>query len=163
MIRKGWRFAKVEDITYEGVLPCRDVLESDDHMYLTGFGLTHNCNHYHDYTMLLHDLKQIFPRVTFINMRLEELAKDTEAWEMMKFLGASRLSAPIEGLSDRIRNGIMNKNLSIESIETLFDFMIGQGISDLKVGLVWTGFENDEDWAEIREQIMRLKAKALLS
>jgi len=160
MIRKGWRFAKVEDITYEGVLPCRDVLESDDHMYLTGFGLTHNCNHYHDYTMLLHDLKQIFPRVTFINMRLEELAKDTEAWEMMKFLGASRLSAPIEGLSDRIRNGILNKNLSMESIETLFDFMIGQGISDLKVGLVWTGFENDEDWAEIREQIMRLKAKA---
>lgn len=74
--------------------------------------------------------------------------------------GASRLSAPIEGLSDRIRNGFMNKNLSKEAIEKMFTFLLGQGISDLKVGLVWSGFESEDDWKEIRELVGRLKSEA---
>lgn len=160
MIRKGWRFAKVEEITDEGVLPCRDVLESDDHMYLTGFGLTHNCNHMKDFTNLIYVLNEAFPKVTYINMRLEELAQDTEAISMMRYTGASRLSAPIEGLSERIRNGFLNKNLSTESIEKLLHFMVGQRVTDIKVGLVWTGFENEEDWKEMRELVSRLKAEA---
>jgi len=122
--------------------------------------MSFNCNHYSDYSELLYELKKEYPVVTFINMRLEELAQDTESWDMMSYLGASRLSAPVEGLSDRVRNNLMNKNLSLESVETLFDYMIGQGISDLKVGLVWTGFEEESDWDEITEQMIRLKKKA---
>lgn len=160
MIRNGWRFAKVEEITDEGVLPCRDVLESDDHMYLTGFGLTHNCNHVEDFTEVIYALNEAFPKVTYINMRLEELAQDPEAFKMMRYTGASRLSAPIEGLSNRIRNGFMNKNLSQESIESLLRFLVGQRVTDIKVGLVWSGFENEDDWNEMRALVSKLKAEA---
>lgn len=122
--------------------------------------LSFNCNHVRDFTELIYELNKAFPKVTYINMRLEELAHDSEAFRMMKYTGASRLSAPIEGLSDRIRNGFMNKNLSKEAIEKMFTFLLGQGISDLKVGLVWSGFESEEDWKEIRELVGRLKGEA---
>ena len=122
--------------------------------------LSFNVNHFSDFRELLYELKAQYPKVSFINMRMEELAKDIESWHMMSYLGASRLSAPIEGLSDRIRNGLMNKNLSKESVAFIFDQMIGQPITDLKVGLVWMGVENDDDWEEYYELIDRVKAKA---
>lgn len=122
--------------------------------------MSFNINHMSDFTELIYFMNESFPKVTYLNMRLEELARDPDAFRMMKATGASRISAPIEGLSQRIRNGFMNKNLSQEAIEKLFDFLIGQGVSDIKVGLVWSAFETEEDWKEIRELIARLKAKA---
>lgn len=122
--------------------------------------MSFNINHMSDFTELIYFMNSAFPKVTYLNMRLEELARDPDAFRMMKATGASRISAPIEGLSQRIRNGFMNKNLSQEAIEKLFDFLIGQGVSDIKVGLVWSAFETEEDWKEIRELIARLKAKA---
>lgn len=122
--------------------------------------LSFNCNHMKDFTNLIYVLNETFPKVTYINMRLEELAQDTEAISMMRYTGASRLSAPIEGLSERIRNGFLNKNLSTESIEKLLHFMVGQRVTDIKVGLVWTGFENEEDWKEMRGLVSRLKSEA---
>lgn len=122
--------------------------------------LSYNCNHMSDFTECIAVMNTMFPKVTYLNMRLEELARDTESFRMMKFTGASRLSAPIEGISRRIRQGFLNKNLSDEAIDTLFDFMIGQGISDLKVGCIYTGFEEDQDWEEVRKLISSAKAKA---
>ena len=160
LVKQGYTFSTVLDQESLGLTTCVDRTVPSPHQYIVGSTLTHNCNHYSDFRELLYELKKQYPSVSFINMRMEELAKDYESWEMMSYMGASRLSAPIEGLSDRIRNGIMNKNLSKSSVEFIFNQMIGQPITDLKVGLVWTGYENAADWDEYYELMDKVKLRA---
>ena len=91
-----------------------------------------NCNYVTDYKGLLYKLMQLFPKVTFINMRLEELGRDVDALKIMKLIGSNRISAPMEGISPRIQNNLFNKCLSEESLNNFMMDMVHARLTDIK-------------------------------
>lgn len=120
-----------------------------------------NCNYITDYKGMLYKLMKIYPKVTFINMRLEELGRDTDALLMMKLIGSNRISAPIEGISPRIQNNLLNKNLSLEALENFMTDLIHLKMTDIKVGGIFTAYEEDEDFQWIVDFVSKLKKRAL--
>lgn len=111
-------------------------------------GFSFNSNYLSDYKRNIYDWLDIFPKVTFNNMRLEELGLDKDALKMMQLAGYQRMTAPIEGVSRRIRNNLLNKNLSDKSLDAYLEYGMMMGAVDCKVGIINTGYEEEEDWKE---------------
>jgi len=160
LVKSGVRFAQILDIELKEESEVVDVLEAEEGRWVANGYVTHNCNYVTDFTGMLHELMQIFPTVNFINMRLEELGHTPDHLKIMKLIGANRISAPVEGISDRIRNGLLNKNLSLESLNAFMDFLISLKMTDIKVGGIATQYEEPEDWEEILLFLKNLKDKA---
>lgn len=123
-------------------------------------GYSFNMNYVTDYKGLLYELMQLYPKVTFINMRLEELGRDTDALKMMKLIGSNRISAPIEGISPRIQNNLLNKCLSLEALDNFMEDLIHLKMTDIKVGGIFTAYEEDEDFQWICDYVQKFKKKA---
>lgn len=119
-----------------------------------------NANYITNYKGMLLEFIKIYPKVTFINMRMEELGRDPDAIKMMKLIGSNRISAPIEGLSPRIQNNLLNKCLSEESLTNFMDDMVHQKMTDIKVGGIFTGYEEDEDFQWICDFVDKFKQRA---
>lgn len=109
---------------------------------------SYNSNYLSDYKRSIYDWMSIFPHVTFNNMRLEELGLDPDALKMMKLSGYKRMTAPLEGVSQRVRNNFLNKNLSEKAIDAYLTYGMMMGAVECKIGIVLTGFEEDQDWQE---------------
>lgn len=106
----------------------------------------YNLNYLTDWKGTVAKVQDVFPTVTFSNMRMEELGKDEDAMELLFALGFRRGTAPIEGVSPRIWNSLYNKGLSEEALEFYMRFMIHRGCLDIKIGLVLSGYEEESDW-----------------
>lgn len=119
-----------------------------------------NCNYLTDYKGMLAKWIQIYPKVTFINMRMEELGRDVDALKMMKLVGSNRISAPMEGMSPRIQNNLLNKCLSTEALNNFMDEIVHQHLTDIKVGGIFTAYEEDEDFQWQCDFVDRLRKKA---
>lgn len=148
-IVNGTRFAKVVSReTLKGNFPVVDVCETTGGVFnIAGFW-THNSNYLSDYKRSIYDWMSIFPHVTYNNMRLEELGLDPDALKMMKLSGYKRMTAPLEGVSQRVRNNFLNKNLSEKAIDAYLTYGMMMGAVECKIGIVLTGFEEDQDWQE---------------
>lgn len=122
-----------------------------------------NINYLSDFRGAIYDWMKVYPKVHFSNQRLEEQGRDPEALRMMKLSGVRHLIAPLEGVSERIRNGLINKNLTNEALTNFLEFGIRNSAMDCKVGMIFTGFEEDRDWAEFWEfnQYWRKRAQEL--
>lgn len=161
MIKEGMFFVKIKKITeLKGKVKCYDLLETKNHVYKIGTVYTHNCNYLTDYKGMLANWIQIYPKVTFINMRMEELGRDTDALRMMKLVGSNRISAPMEGMSPRIQNNLLNKCLSTEALNNFMNEIVHQHLTDIKVGGIFTAYEEDEDFQWQCDFVDRLRKKA---
>ena len=105
-----------------------------------------NMNYLTDYKGMLGEFVAKYPKVTFINMRMEELGRDPDALVMMKMIGSNRLSAPLEGMSPRIMNNLLNKCLSEESIDGAMSYCVHGKMTDVKIGGIFTCYEEDQDF-----------------
>ena len=119
-----------------------------------------NMNYITDYKGLLAKLVKEYPKVTFINMRMEELGKDPDALRLMKVVGSQRISAPCEGLSPRIQNNLLNKCLSEESLNAFMEEMVHARMTDIKCGSIFTSYEQDEDFQWMCDFVDKFKQKA---
>lgn len=108
---------------------------------------SYNLNYVRSWKELVGACSREFRHVSFSNMRMEELGSDVSGMELCLAAGYRRGSAPIEGISPRLRNGLYNKGLSQESLDSYIRFMLHRGCFDLKIGVVLSGFEEDSDWA----------------
>lgn len=163
LFNKGIRFSQIEKIeVVDDTIECADINEPKTNQFITEFGITHNCNYVTDYKGLLWEFMKIYPKVTFINMRMEELGRDVDALRMMKLVGSNRISAPMEGISPRIQNNLLNKCLSEESLTNFMDDMVHARLTDIKVGGIFTGYEEDEDFQWICDFVDRYKQRAAM-
>lgn len=118
-----------------------------------------NSNYLSDYKRNIFDWLGVYPRVTFNNMRLEELGLDKDALKMMKLAGYQRMTAPLEGISERIRNNLLNKNLSEKALDAYLEYGMMMGAVDCKVGIVLTGYEEEQDWQAFYDFNMKWRKK----
>lgn len=119
-----------------------------------------NSNYLTDYKGMLAEFLKVYPKVTFLNMRMEELGRDLDAIKMMKLVGNNRMSAPMEGISPRIQNNMLNKCLSEVSLYNFMDDMVHMRLTDIKVGAIFTAYEEDEDFQWICDFVDKFKARA---
>lgn len=95
-------------------------------------------------------LLEKFGRCNLISNRLDMQAEDKYMARMAKTLGSMHLTVGLEGVSERMRN-YLNKNLShqqvMEGVRNIFE----AGITELKMFMIVTGLENDEDIAEFNQ------------
>lgn len=104
--------------------------------------------------------RSIFPNVWLNNTRLDDLAECPALIE--DFISDTRhIYAPIEGISDRIRNSFLNKGVTESHIQRFFDGLDGHSISVCKVGFIYTGYEDVEDWEEFRRMNAEIVSVAM--
>jgi len=104
-----------------------------------------NLSYYSRFVDLIWEAARRFSKLSLINMRIDMIAEAPEYFDAAYALGIRRASAPIEGLGDRIRNKIFNKNLSREQIMKAFATFYSYGIMEVKCGMVLSGLETEED------------------
>lgn len=159
-IVNGMRFSCVSGIeNLSGDFDVVDVCETSGGVFNVAGFWTHNSNYLSDYKRNIYDWLGVYPRVTFNNMRLEELGLDKDALKMMKLAGYQRMTAPLEGISERIRNNLLNKNLSEKALDSYLEYGMMMGAVDCKVGIVLTGYEEEQDWQAFYDFNMKWRKK----
>lgn len=120
-----------------------------------------NTNYLSDYKQRLSNYKRIFPKVNISNMRMQELGLDPDAVSLTLSLSDSpRLQAPIEGYSPRLINNFLNKNLSEQAIDSFMHQAVNNNVMDIKLGLINTGYETDEDYQYLYDFVLHYKQQA---
>ena len=160
LVKAGVRFTEVTSVYDAGISTVVDVTETTTGRWIANGYITHNTNYITDYKGQLGEWIKIFPKVTFLNMRMEELGMDPDALKMMKQVGSNRLSCPLEGMSPRIMNNLLNKCLSEEAIDNVMSYCVHGKMTDVKIGGIFTSFEQDEDYQWICDFFDKYNDKA---
>lgn len=112
----------------------------------TGSVFSFNSNYYSRYLDLLCELAKEFRDLSLINMRADVLAEHPDWLKVAKALGVNRISMATEGIGDRMRNVVLNKNLPFETWKKAAYNVFSQGFGNMKNGLVFTGWETEADF-----------------
>lgn len=123
---------------------------------------SYNSNYSQNFTQLVYEAAKRFSKMSLINMRIDIISERPEFWEVAHSLGLAKAAAPVEGFGDRIRNELLNKNLSFEQVYKAFEAFYAYRMLETKVGFILTGHETEEDWDDaIREmnEILALRDK----
>lgn len=128
-----------------------------------GLGIfSYNSNYYSDLYSLVGIASKYFDRISLLASRADVYAEEKDYLELVKLLGTVRVSIAAEGVSDRIRNKYLNKNLSKDKFYKAVRNIIENDFLSLKINYILTGKETDEDfeeWIDDLEYFMYLKQK----
>ena len=108
----------------------------------------YNMNYEDDWVGLVYSMLGYYGGVTYSNMRMREMVEDEEGLGVLGLSGVRRVASPIEGISGRLRDGLLNKGLTWAQIDRWVLGQLSRGLYDIKVGLIWTGYEECSDWSE---------------
>lgn len=105
-----------------------------------------NFNMHTRFYALLWDLIPLFASIGLKSQRLDMLTQDPTMVECQTACGKTTFSAGVEGISPRLRR-YLNKNLSDDALRKSVDLIFKAKARELKVFLLSTGLENDNDFA----------------
>lgn len=132
-----------------------------DHAASNGISyFSFNLNYFSRFFDLLYTGSKYFANISLHNERLDIIANAPEQLKLAKQLGLKRFAGAIEGISDRIRNKILNKNLPRETLLKAFRHLFEQKLMHLKLGFIMTGQETEEDIDEFIKdfnEILRIR------
>lgn len=117
-----------------------------------------NGNYYEPYFDLLNLAASKFSRLTLINSRADIMAADPAQVELAKRLGVIRISVAVEGMGDRIRNQVLNKSLYWPQLLAVAHEVFAHHFVLLKLGLILTGQETEQDVAQWVDELRQLLA-----
>jgi hypothetical protein len=116
---------------------------------------SYNLNYYSKFIDFLYEGSKVFSRATMINMRADILAERSDYIDAVNAIEALKFSMPIEGISDRVRNKILNKSLYTDQIYKAIENAVRFSPMEIKIGLIYTGYEDEEDIKEgVRDFMM---------
>lgn len=115
-----------------------------------------NSNYYYRYIDALDYLAQNSSNLSLINMRADSVGADPEYTAVAKRLGLKRIGLAVEGMSDRIRNHIFNKNLPKDLWMAAARVAFENKLILLKHGMMLYGGETDEDVEEFIRDMTEL-------
>ncbi|MCF6157644.1 MAG: radical SAM protein [wastewater metagenome] len=106
------------------------------------------------YPLLLSFYKEI-AHISLKSQRFDLLSTDKFLAEVLQIIGKTTISCGMEGISERLRR-YLHKNLSEEQIYKACEFLFEKGIRELKIFLINTGLEQEEDFEEFGGFVKRL-------
>jgi len=104
---------------------------------------------------LLEELAPEFGRLRLKSQRFDQLAHEPAQVEVLHALAKTSLTCGLEGISPRLRR-YLHKSLPEEDLQRALDLILSSRARELKVFLIATGLEEDEDFAAFEELLGRL-------
>lgn len=119
---------------------------------------SYNINYYSHFMDIIKEQANMFSGISLLNERLDIVANAPEQLRLAKAVGLKRFSGAIEGFGERIRNGILNKNLSRETLMQACRVIYSLKLMHMKGGLILTGQEKQEDIDEFISEVDEMLA-----
>jgi len=115
-----------------------------------------NFNMYSEIYKLLWDLAPVFKNIGLKSQRFDTLAEEPDMVDYQLAVGKNTFSCGLEGISERIRK-YLNKKLDTESLYKSLDIIFKAKARELKVFLISTGLETEEDFSEFEDLLRRIR------
>ena len=115
-----------------------------------------NFNTYEDVRPLVGGLLEDFDSVGLKSQRFDAVAHDPSFARFLKIAGKTSITCGLEGISPRMRS-FLQKDLSDDELYRSLSFLLRERLRELKVFLIATGQETEEDFAEYRIFLRRLR------
>lgn len=147
--RKPYRERSADRLT-------RDALKMKAAMGLDSIELySFNFNMHSGLYDTLWELAPLFRRVGLKSQRFDLLAHDPEMVEFQHAIEKASLTCGLEGISPRLRR-YLHKNLETEDLHRSLDAIFRSRARELKVFLIATGLEEEEDFAALEDLLGHL-------
>lgn len=109
--------------------------------------LSFNFNTHSELYPLILSLYREIANISLKSQRFDLLSTDRFLAEVLQIIGKTTISCGMEGISERLRR-YLHKNLTEEQILKACGFLFERGIRELKIFLIGTGLEKEEDFLE---------------
>jgi len=106
------------------------------------------------YPLILSFYKEI-AHLSLKSERFDFLSADRFLADVQHIIGKTSVSCGMEGISERLRR-YLHKNLSDEQIYQACEYLMERGTRELKIFLISTGLEEEEDFAEFKKFVKSL-------
>jgi len=139
---QAWREKSVDKIVKEMQAARNKSLSSTISFY------SYNTNYHTQYEDMMKAAASMYPKISAIAMRADEIAARPDYFKMNKYLGLSRITLGVEGVSARLRDGYMTKALSEQSIFEAANACFMNRFMQVKLFFILAGVEEQQDWEE---------------
>jgi len=102
------------------------------------------------YIDLAYEAASFFPSISYIGMRADTFGADSDYTDVSRMVGRGVPAVAMEGISERIRNGYLNKNLSEDELFRCLREQLRLGRPSVKFQMIMTGLEDESDYAEFK-------------
>jgi len=115
-----------------------------------------NGNYYSRYVDMMYFASSHYSKIGVIGMRADVIGVRPDYFHIDKGLGLQRITVGIEGCSEKIRNGYLNKCLSELEILACARTIFEMRLMELKLFMICTGRETMEDFIEFKNLMLKL-------
>lgn len=154
---ESWSRKPYREVPGDDVLQWARTLKREQglsHLDLYSF----NFNTYGPIRPLVAKLLEEFPTIGLKSQRFDALARDPGFVELLRIAGKTSITCALEGISTRMR-AFLQKDLSDKDLDRSFDVLLRTRLRELKIFVIATGHENEEDLAEFKATLLAVKAK----
>lgn len=120
--------------------------------------MTFNANTCSHIFSLVEQLGSMFDRVAIKSQRFDAVVNSPELLDLQFDAGKRTYTCAMEGISERLR-GLLQKNLTESVIMAGIDLLLQRDMRQMKVFLILTGYENQQDIEEFAAFLDKLKHK----
>lgn len=117
-----------------------------------------NFNMHSRFYKLLWELAPFFHSIGLKSQRFDMLSNDVRMVECQHAAGKTTFSAGLEGISPRLRR-YLNKNLTEDALYKSLEFIFKIKAREIKIFLLSTGIENDNDFREFKKLLDVIEKK----
>ncbi len=115
-----------------------------------------NFNFYEELMPLLEEMSESFAVLGLKSQRFDVIARDSSLLPYLRAVGKSSFTFGMEGISARLRR-YLQKGLEEDELWRALRAVFNQGVRELKIFLITTGLEEEEDFEEYQSFLQRLK------
>jgi radical SAM superfamily enzyme YgiQ (UPF0313 family) len=134
----------------------RNALKLKRDMGLEGIDLfSFNFNFYQDLYPLLEELAKCFGAIGLKSQRFDMIARDPAILDYLRAVGKGSLTFGMEGISSRLRR-YLQKGLDEPDLWKALGAVLKRPLRELKVFLILTGVEDEEDFKEFEAFVQGL-------
>lgn len=95
---------------------------------------SYNINYYYKFMDIIKTQASMFSRINMINERLDIIAHAPEQLRLARATGLKKVSGAVEGCGERVRNGLLNKNLPKETLMKAASNIMDHKFMEMKFG-----------------------------
>lgn len=120
--------------------------------------MTFNANTCSDIFLLVEKLGGMFDRVAIKSQRFDAVVNSPELLDLQFEAGKRTYTCAMEGISERLRT-LLQKNLDEKTILSGIELLLQRNVRQMKVFLIVTGYEHQNDMDEFRAFLDRLRGR----
>jgi hypothetical protein len=111
---------------------------------------------YRDFYKLLWEMSALFPSIGLKSQRMDSITLDPDLLGVLHAAGKSSMTCSIEGISPRMRR-YLHKSLDESLLEQSLAHLLLAPIRELKIFLIATGLELEEDYREFQKLLDQMQ------